>query len=826
MPEEPETIGSIVVAEVGSSTTRVLLLDMVEGESRLICQVEKPSTVELPFEDATVGIIQAVYDISKRVGRTLLTEDGQLLMPQNKELDGINNLVVSSSVSGTLGIIITAIASNVSAHSSLNACRSTYSSILQVVTLDDYDKNRELGSGKTTTDAKTPQESVSLAATSWIERQVQTMLALTPDVVVIAGGLEGGASDSLKRLAHIVALTTLRISVDASGQHLEQQTTHPVIYAGNSEVADEVRNVLADRAEVIVVDNLRPSLEQERLDPTRKELDRIYHEHVLPNLPGYGNLQALCKTPITTVYHATGLMTRFIAERYQRNILTIDVGSTSSSAFLANPGAYTPIVLGTSGVGYGITTVLKERGVANMMRWLPFPMSAKDMLHWLLNKLVRPHLIPTSREELFLEHAVTREILIMLRDVLNDQHPDTPYDMVFAGGGVLSHAPLGLAALTILDALQPTAQESLLDIYLDPLGFIPACGALAALEPDASVTLFDRDVLQNAPLATCVVALGDGKVGKPALEVELTPVRGKPQQLTVKHGEIAHIPLEPGRKASLSIQPTSGVRIGNNAPGAKAESGVVEISGSHLGIVIDARGRPLKLPENDQKRREKLWEWMAALGVVEGESPYLDAPPATDKKATEQEAELEIELPEDAPTPAEIAGRAAAANAGGDETQQAAEAAVAAVEGAGEEEPQKPKSKRQLAQEAKQKAKEEKQRAKEEKQRAKEEKKQAGSKEKKGKPSKADKKGKATNQAAGEAEVVEEGAKAGGRISLTDLDLPPEDTQQPTPEPGSLDSDLASLRQTVAGPEETQGKKGKAKGKKKGGGGLFGGKKK
>jgi hypothetical protein len=79
-------------------------------------------------------------------------------MPQNKELDGINHLVVSTSAAGTLGIIITAIATHVSAHSSLHACRSTYSRILQVVTLDDYDKNRELGSGKTTLDAKTPQE--------------------------------------------------------------------------------------------------------------------------------------------------------------------------------------------------------------------------------------------------------------------------------------------------------------------------------------------------------------------------------------------------------------------------------------------------------------------------------------------------------------------------------------------------------------------------------------------------------------------------------------------------------------------------------------------
>lgn len=819
MTDEPESIGAILVAEIGSVTTRVMLLDVVDGEIRLICQIEKPSTIEPPHLNSMVAVLQAAADITKIVNRKLLTDDGQLLIPQNKERDGVNHVVALSSGAGNFGVIITAIASDVSAQSCLHACRSTYTSILQVITLDDFDKNRELGSAKTSPDVIIPQQSSSMAATSWIERQVQTMLALYPDVVLIAGGLENGPVDTIKRLAHIVALTTLRSSVDTSGQIQQYQTSHPVIYAGNSAAREQVCEVLAGRAEVTVLDNVRPSLEHEHLDPVRREIDRLYHEHILPHLPGMESLRRVCQTPITTVCNASGLMSRFIAERYERQVLMLDIGSTSSSAFSAAPGRYSPTVLGTGGSGYSITSVLKERGVANIMRWLPFPMSARDLMHWLLNKLVRPQLIPSSLEELLLEHAVTREALAWLLEAVTDECPDLRYDMLFAGGGVLAHAPHGLAALSLLDALQPVAEETLLDIYLDPLGLIPACGALSTLEPDAAVTLFDRDVLQNAPLATCVVALGDGKAGKVALEVEMEPLRGAPRKVSVHHGEIVRIPLEPGNKGKLSIQPASGVRVGSNAPGVKAESGVADISGSHLGIVLDARGRPLRLPEDGRQRRAKLWEWLVAMAVVKGQNPFEPADASKgDKKVQQQEEELELALPEE-PQPLDEGAAPVAQpveQVVGDGQQPPAEEAAEA--------PQAPvaKSKRQQAKEAKQKAQEEKKKAQEAKKQAK-----AAAKSKKGK------KGQEKPEVVGDAEQSAGGEGAlqpGSRISLADLDLDelPQEQQPPaptaTPEAGSVESDLASLRQTVEDPNAE--KKGKGKKKKGGkGGGLFGKKK-
>lgn len=606
-----ETLGSVLIAEVGSVTTRVTLLDTVDGECRLIGQAEVATSTEPPYEDVLIGVLEAAAHIAEMSGRVLL-QDGRLMRPQNPERDGINHIIITSSAAGNFEVLIVGIARDVSARSALHTVRSTYTTVLQVATLDDA-----------------PLDADWRRHTSWVERQVQTMLQLRPHVILLAGGLEGGARDVLVRLARVVAFALSYMTGTAGGQSRRDVPACAVIYAGNSEVQEQVVEVLSGHAETLVVDNLRPRLEQERTEAARAALARLYDERMLKRLPGMPTLEHMCSRPLTTVCASAGIMTRFLAERYGRRVLLLDAGSTSSSALFASPGYYAPAVLGLCGTGYGLMAVVKEHGLAHIARWLPFAINPKELLHWLLNKILRPHVVPISREDVLIEHAITREALSMVLEALRDECPDLQYDMVIARGGVLAHAPhAGLTVLTLLDTLQPLAEESTLalDLHLDALGLIPACGALAALDTDAAVSLADRDLLRNTPLATCVVALGEGKPGDVAVEVELTAGRGNAQRISVCHGQIARLPLSQGMKGQLILRPASGVRIGRNAPGAEVSSDVAAVAGSALGVVIDARGRPLRLATSDTARRRQLWDWLVALGVERGRNPYPDTP--------------------------------------------------------------------------------------------------------------------------------------------------------------------------------------------------------
>jgi hypothetical protein len=58
-------------------------------------------------------------------------------------------------------------------------------------------------------------------------------------------------------------------------------------------------------------------------------------------------------------------------------------------------------------------------------------------------------------------------------------------------------------------------------------------------------------------------------------------------------------------------------------------SDVAAISGSALGVIIDARGRPLRLPNAPDERQQLLWEWLVALGAESGPLPYATAAPPT-----------------------------------------------------------------------------------------------------------------------------------------------------------------------------------------------------
>jgi hypothetical protein len=169
-----------------------------------------------------------------------------------------------------------------------------------------------------------------------------------------------------------------------------------------------------------------------------------------------------------------------------------------------------------------------------------------------------------------------------------------------------------------------------IDIHLDPLGLLTACGALAFANPEAALALFEHDLLSNTPLATCVVALGEGQIGTIAVEAELRIANQEPITISVSHGQIARLPLEIGQRGQLVLRPTSGVRIGRNTPGAEVASEVGALAGSALGVVIDARGRPLHLPEDFAQRQQVLWDWMVALGVENGPLPYETTAPAPD----------------------------------------------------------------------------------------------------------------------------------------------------------------------------------------------------
>ena len=620
-----------LIAEIGSVTTRVTLVDTVAGELRLIGQAEVPSTYEPPYDDALVAVLQAAAEISEASGRQLL-DQSSLRIPVTTERDGVDRVIAVTSAAGPMALVIAAVSSDISARSALHASRAVNATVLQTISLNDVS-----------------QSTAASGDYSWIERQVQRLIGLNPDAIMLTGGLEGGADDTLVRLAHMIGLTALSSRVDAEGQARQDVTVRPVLYAGNSHVSERVVESLSNRAEPIVVENLRPTLEHSNLEPARRALRKLYTDRILGRMPGLGQLRRIVGAPIRTTTDAASLITRFIAELDGRNVLALDVGSATTSIVHYSNGVASAAIIGATGSGYGIGTLLAERGPAAFMRWLPFPIDERTCTHTLLNKQIRPNSVPASSDDLLIDHAVAREALALALAALHDEQPNAAYDLVLASGGVLAHSPHpGMALLTILDALQPLPAERALDIYLDTLGLVNAAGALAFVDAEGAFSLIEQDLLRNMALATCVVAHG-GKLGDSAVEATLKIVGGDERTLSLRHGQIGRIELAPGQTAQLRLKPVGSTRIGTNAAGATIETGPAEVRGSVLGVVIDARGRPLRLPQTPLERQYALWNALVALGAENGPMPYESAAPLPEAAELVTNPPI-VEEPQD-PTP-------------------------------------------------------------------------------------------------------------------------------------------------------------------------------
>jgi hypothetical protein len=83
-------------------------------------------------------------------------------------------------------------------------------------------------------------------------------------------------------------------------------------------------------------------------------------------------------------------------------------------------------------------------------------------------------------------------------------------------------------------------------------------------------------------------------------------VDGEAREFAVAAGSVARLPLSPERPAA---------RLTIDAGGATTFEGETAPVGGLVGLIVDARARPLALPRDDQARVAMLQQWTEALRV-------------------------------------------------------------------------------------------------------------------------------------------------------------------------------------------------------------------
>lgn len=592
--DNPQALNVILATDCGSTTTKAILIEKVDGVYRQTHRGEAPTTVEQPTADVTIGVINAATEVGELAGRKLVDEQGALIRPAQGNT-GCDIYISTSSAGGGLQMLVAGVVKEMTGASAQRAALGAGAIVMDVLAANDKRKPHE---------------------------QIQRIRDLRPDMILISGGTDGGTKSHVVQLAELVA--PARPQPRFGGQY-----QMPVIYAGNRDAANLVADVLKDMCELSIVENLRPTLERENLGPARDRIHDLFLEHVMAHAPGYDKLIAWADAPIMPTPGAVGDILRTIAERQNLNVVGVDIGGATTDMFSVFDGAFNRTVSANLGMSYSISNVCAEATLPNILRWVPYDCDERTLRNRVKNKMIRPTTIPQTLEALIFEQAVSREALRLayvqhrefavglsgvqrqrtVGDAFTQQTGreslvnNMTLNLLVASGGVLSHAPrMAQTAMMLIDAFQP---EGITRLAKDSIFMMPHLGVLASVHPQAAMEVFERDCLIY--LGTCIAPKGIGKPGQPICKYRFAG--GLAERGTLTFGELRRIALADGETAEVTLEPERGFDVGAG-PGQPLTA---TVHGGTVGIILDGRGRALELPADRATCQSTVAKWNAAL---------------------------------------------------------------------------------------------------------------------------------------------------------------------------------------------------------------------
>jgi uncharacterized protein (TIGR01319 family) len=293
-----------MLIDFGSTFTKVTAVDMEAG--RLLGTARAATTVD---EDITIGLEAALSELGKQVGR--LEYEVKL---------------ACSSAAGGLRMVAIGLVPELTAQAASMAALGAGAKVLRTFSY-------EIG-----------------------EEEITQILELRPEIILLAGGTDGGNQDTI--LANAATLSQMDYKL-------------PVIVAGNAKAAPEACRILsAGGHAATVAENVLPSLGRINVEPVRE----IIREVFLRRIVRAKGLEKACRivdqiimpTP-AAVLEGVRLISESLGE-----MMALDVGGATTDVYSLATG--TPTVAGTIWKGlpepYAKRTVEGDLGVRHGVAYL------------------------------------------------------------------------------------------------------------------------------------------------------------------------------------------------------------------------------------------------------------------------------------------------------------------------------------------------------------------------------------------------------------------------------------------------------------------------
>ncbi len=334
---------------------------------------------------------------------------------------------------------------------------------------------------------------------------------LNPDILLLAGGTDGGNSKVMLHNAAMLAQCPIAC---------------PVILAGNRVVADEVREILrGGDTSVVVTENVMPELNELNVEPTRAAIRKVFIERIVyaKGIDRAAELldEVLMPTPAAVLEGARLWCEGYGGRNGMGPMMVIDVGGATTDVYSLCTGAPSQpdvvvrglpepfakrTVEGDLGVRYNAHAVVESVGLEAFAAEAGLAPERVEVL--VRNIVEQVERLPESEEEVALDGALTR---VAVRQAAR-RHAGS-VDTVYTGSGrvTVQRGKDLREVATIIGTggplLQSRAQRAILESALydasEPFSLRPrqprmmvdqkyilyACGLLSGVAPEAALEL-------------------------------------------------------------------------------------------------------------------------------------------------------------------------------------------------------------------------------------------------------------------------------------------------------------------------------------------------
>jgi uncharacterized protein (TIGR01319 family) len=450
-------MSAALLIDFGSTYTKLRAIDL--ANRRILASGQGPSTVTT---DVAIGMKAALADLASTLGT----------------LPRFRYRLASSSAAGGLRMVTVGLVRELTAEAARQAA---------------------LGAGA---------KLVGTFAYRLTAGDVEKIRALAPDIVLLAGGTDGGNSEVV--VANSSRLAAARLPC-------------PIVYAGNRAAADEVRSNLSGAA-LIISENVMPEFNVLNIEPARAVIRRIFIDRIV-HAKGIDRAQAefdavLMPTPAAVMEGARLIADGVGGRGGLGEVLVIDPGGATTDVHSVAAGSPAPNVVavglpeprvkrtveGDLGMRHNAATIIEIAGIERIAADCGLARARVESL--LAHISADAQAIPHDSDEIAFDqalaraavkHAVARhcgsvETVHTVNGPVNVQRGKDLSDVaaVIGTGGpiVASRDPYAILSLALAAPDEPLSlRPKRPRLLLDRSYLLYACGLLGTVEPSIALEL-------------------------------------------------------------------------------------------------------------------------------------------------------------------------------------------------------------------------------------------------------------------------------------------------------------------------------------------------